>query len=164
MNNLLQRPNVRRVQDALRAAGSSAEIIALADTARTAEDAAAGVGCALGAIVKSLVFTGDGQALMALVAGDRRCDTKALGEALGIAGRIGRADADLVREATGFTIGGVPPLAHATALPVAIDASLGRFDTVYAAAGHHHCVFPSSLAELQHLTGGLVDESIAKSG
>ena len=72
--------------------------------------------------------------MIALVAGDRRCDTRALGPAFGRSGLVLRADADLVRQATGFVIGGVAPLAHPAPLPTAIDDSLGRFDTVYAAA------------------------------
>ena len=98
---------------------------------------------------------------MALVAGDRRCDAAALGRVLGREGRVRRADADAVRAATGFSIGGVAPLAHETPLPVAIDASLGRFETVYAAAGHPHCVFATTIDELERLTGGTVSAEIA---
>ena len=164
MADPIAHPAVRRVQAALAEAGSEAQVIALAETARSAEDAAASIGTRLGSIVKSLVFTIDGAAVMALVAGDRRCDAKALGRALGREGRVRRADADAVRAATGFSIGGVAPLAHETPLPVAIDASLGRFETVYAAAGHPHCVFATSLAELERLTGGTVTAEIAVAG
>ena len=160
MSALLERPAVKRVRAALAAAGSAAEIIALADTARSAADAAESVGVELGAIVKSLVFAVDGRAVMALVAGDRRCDTAALARVLGLDGKVGRADADTVRDATGFTIGGVPPIAHTTPLATAIDASLGRFATVYAAAGHPHCVFGTSPDELARLTGAPVVEDI----
>ena len=149
-----------RVRAALAAAGSPAEVVALTGTARSAEDAAASVGAPLGAIVKSLVFAAAGRAVMALVSGDRRCDTAALAVALGVAGEVGRADADLVRETTGFTIGGVPPFAHATSLPTAIDAGLDRFETVYAAAGHPHCVFATSVDELARLTGAPVVEGL----
>ena len=114
-----------------------------------------------GSIVKSLVFTVGGAPVMALVAGDRRCDTAALARALDREGRVRRADADAVRAATGFAIGGVAPLAHETPLPVAIDASLGRFETVYAAAGHPHCVFATTIDELARLTGGTVTPEIA---
>ena len=160
MSALLERPAVVRVRAALTAAGSTAEIIALADTARSAQDAARSVGVELGAIVKSLVFAVDSRAVIALVAGDRRCDTAALARALGLDGKVGRADADMVREATGFTIGGVPPIAHTTPLATAIDASLGRFAIVYAAAGHPHCVFGTSPDELARLTGAPVVEDI----
>ncbi len=153
-----------RVREALAAAGSAAEVISLADTARSAQDAAESVGVELGAIVKSLVFAIDGRAVMALVAGDRRCDTAALARALGLDGKVGRADADMVRAATGFTIGGVPPVAHAAPLPTAIDASLGQFETVYAAAGHPHCVFATSVDELVRLTGAPLAEGIGVAG
>ena len=161
MADPLAHPAVRRVQAALVAAGSEAQVIALASTARSAEDAAASIGTPLGSIVKSLVFTVAGSPVMALVAGDRRCDAAALGRVLGREGRVRRADADAVRTATGFSIGGVAPLAHETPLPVAIDASLGRFETVYAAAGHPHCVFATTIDELERLTGGTISAEIA---
>ena len=161
MADPIAHPAVRRVQAALAEAGSRAEVIALASTARSAEDAAQSIGTPLGSIVKSLVFTVAGAPVMALVAGDRRCDPKALGRALSREGKVRRADADAVRAATGFSIGGVAPLAHETPLPVAIDESLGRFETVYAAAGHPHCVFATSVGELERLTGGTVTSEIA---
>ena len=161
MADPLAHPAVRRVQAALAEAGSAAQVIALSLTARSAEDAAASIGTPLGSIVKSLVFTVGGTPVMALVAGDRRCDTAALADALGREGKVCRADADAVRDATGFAIGGVAPMAHETKLPVVIDASLGRFETVYAAAGHPHCVFATTIAELERLTGGTVTPEIA---
>jgi prolyl-tRNA editing enzyme YbaK/EbsC (Cys-tRNA(Pro) deacylase) len=148
---LLARPAVRRVQAALVAAGSAAEVIALTDTARTAEDAAQALGCELGAIVKSLVFAVNGRAVLALVAGDQRCDTRRLAAVLGIAGKIERADADFVLQACGQSIGGVAPIGHPSPLPTAIDVSFTRFTRLYAAAGHPHCVFPTGLAELERL-------------
>lgn len=135
--------------------------MALADTARSAQDAADSIGCELGAIVKSLVFRVGDRAVMALVAGDRQCDLTALPAALGLEGKAKRADADLVRAATGFAIGGVAPVGHAEPLPVAVDASLGRFETIYAAAGHPYCVFATSFDELVGLTGGRVSPNIA---
>jgi prolyl-tRNA editing enzyme YbaK/EbsC (Cys-tRNA(Pro) deacylase) len=157
----LDHPAVRRVLAVLREKGSRAEVIELGTTARTAEDAARSLGVEVGAIVKSLLFTIDGDPVMALVSGDRRCDTRALGLAFGRRGLVLRADADRVRDATGFVIGGVAPLAHPTALPTAIDDSLGRFETIYAAAGHPHCVFPTTMLELSLLTGGAVYKDIA---
>jgi prolyl-tRNA editing enzyme YbaK/EbsC (Cys-tRNA(Pro) deacylase) len=159
-DKLLAREPVRRVQTALAAGGSGAQVIALADTARTAADAAASLGVPVGAIVKSLVFAVDGKAVLALVAGDRQCAVEQLPNVLGLAGKPGRADADLVKQATGFSIGGVAPVGHATKLPVAIDASLGRFTQIYAAAGHPHCVFATTLAELSGLTGGYVSDAL----
>lgn len=157
----LDAESVRRVRAALAAAGSSAEVIALDATARSAQDAAAAIGTDLGSIVKTLVFLiGDGPVL-ALVSGDRTCREKTLSRALGIDGKVRRADADTVRAATGFAIGGVAPVGLRQRLPVAIDAGLERFATVYAAAGHPHCVFATTATELARLTGGTVSNAIA---
>ena len=106
----------------------------LADSTRTAADAAAAVGCEVGQIVKSLVFRRGEEIVMCLCAGDRQVDTKALG--------LERADAETVREATGFAIGGVPPLGHDRPVRTVVDASLRRFETVWCAGGTPHAVFP----------------------
>jgi prolyl-tRNA editing enzyme YbaK/EbsC (Cys-tRNA(Pro) deacylase) len=160
--DLLNRPAVKRVTECLAAAGSTAEVIVLSDTARTAQDAASSLDCELGAIVKSLVFAIGGQPVMALVAGDRQCDTKALPAALGMIGKVKRADADVVREVTGFSIGGVAPVGHLNDIPLVIDQSLERFEVVYAAAGHPHCVFATSSSELSTLTGADINTEIAQ--
>jgi prolyl-tRNA editing enzyme YbaK/EbsC (Cys-tRNA(Pro) deacylase) len=86
---------------------------------------------------------------------------RALPGAFGRSGLVLRADAERVREVTGYVIGGVPPLGHLRPLPVAIDDSLARFETVYAAAGHPHCVFPTTALELSLLTGGAVVKGLA---
>ena len=161
-SGLLARPAVRRVQAALEEAGSGARVIALEETARTAADAAAALNCPLGAIVKSLVFTVGDQPVMALVAGDRRCDSGKLPQLAGLDGKVFRADADAARAATGYTIGGVPPLAHPSPLPTVIDASFGRFDTIFAAAGHPHCVFGTTLDELARLSGGAINHEVSE--
>ncbi|WP_370155490.1 YbaK/EbsC family protein [Ferrovibrio sp.] len=150
---ILENPSVRRVREALLARGAGERVIVLSDSARTAAQAAEALGCPVGAIVKSLVFAAEGRAVMALVAGDRQCDVAALGRALGLAAAPKRADADLVRAATGFAIGGVAPLGHPGPLPIAIDDSLARFDRLHAAAGHPHAVFPLSYSELLDWTG-----------
>lgn len=157
---LLEREPVRRVQAALEAAGSEATVIVLQDTARTAQDAASALGCELGAIVKSLVFRSGDQAVMALIAGDRQCDLKALRDELGLSGKPKRADADFVREHTGFSIGGVSPLGHRTEIPILIDQSMNRFGVIYAAAGHPHCVFPTSIEELDRSTIGIISKNV----
>jgi prolyl-tRNA editing enzyme YbaK/EbsC (Cys-tRNA(Pro) deacylase) len=162
MEAALENGSVRRVIAALEARGIENRVVALTDTARSAGDAATALGCALGAIVKSLVFQIGDQPVMALVAGDRQCDTKGLPAALGLEGKCKRADAEVVRAATGFAIGGVAPLGHATTLPVAIDASLARFERIYAAAGHPHCVFETTMEELVRVTGGILSEEISK--
>lgn len=157
---ILENPSVRRVREALHSLGAGERIIVLSDSARTAQQAADALGCPVGAIVKSLVFAhhrpgGAKRAVMALVAGDRQCDVAALGRILGLDAAPKRADADLVRQATGFAIGGVAPLGHVEALPIAVDASLARFDKLHAAAGHPHAVFPLSYQELLTWTGGV---------
>ncbi len=157
-------PSVQVVREALTAAGSPARVVELAETARSAEDAAAALKTPLGSIVKSLVFVVGERPVMALVAGDRRCKAKALPGILGLEGEVRRADAPRVREATGFAIGGVSPVGLKEPLPVAIDAGLDRFETVYAAAGHPHYVFATTVAELERLTGGVRSGEIAEEG
>jgi prolyl-tRNA editing enzyme YbaK/EbsC (Cys-tRNA(Pro) deacylase) len=152
---------VARVQAALIEKGSEARVIELAEPVPTAQAAAKALGTELGAIVKSLVFTIDGEAVLVLVSGDRRCDTKALAQAFGRTGLVMRPDADRVREVTGFAIGGVAPLGHPKPLATVIDDGLGRFETVYAAAGHPFCVFPTTMFELSLLTGGAMARGIA---
>lgn len=155
-------PSVQAVREALAAAGSQARVVELAETARSAEDAAAALKTPLGSIVKSLVFLVGERPVMALVAGDRRCKAKGLPGVLGLEGKVRRADAAGVREATGFAIGGVSPVGLKTPMPVAIDVSLDRFETVYAAAGHPHYVFATTLAELERLTGGILSHDIVE--
>ena len=152
--------SVARVERALAAGGLSGRIVELTATARTAEDAARACGVPEGAIVKSLVFEIEGTAVLALVAGDRRCDPSALAAALGRRGPVRRAEAELVRAQTGFAIGGVAPVGHTWPLPVAIDTSLRRFARLFAAAGHPHCVFETSFDELCRLTGGVVSDTL----
>ena len=164
MSSLSEKPSVKRVRAALGWAGSTAEIVELAATARSAREAADSLGVALGAIVKSLLFTVGGEPAMALVAGDRRCDEGVLAAALGLEGEVRRADANTVRAATGFAIGGVPPLGHANPLPTAVDASLRRFATVYAAAGHPHCVFATTVDDLTRLAAATVVEGLGIEG
>ena len=146
--------SVQRVADALHAAGLSAEIRELSDSTRTAEEAAAAIGTSVPRIVKSLVFLADGAPILALVSGSNRLDTDRLGAALGSA--ISRADAATVRAATGFAIGGVPPLGHATPLDVLIDRDLLQYDVVWAAAGTPHAVFPIAPDALVSATNGRV--------
>jgi prolyl-tRNA editing enzyme YbaK/EbsC (Cys-tRNA(Pro) deacylase) len=144
-----------RIQAALAAAGLDIEVVQLEDSARTAKLAAQALQTELGSIVKSLVFIADDQPVLVLVAGDRRVDTRKLKRLLS-ASDVSIADADTVRQQTGFSIGGVPPVGHAKELPTWIDGSLGRFQTVYAAAGGPHAVFPIPYPMLLQVTGGQV--------
>ena len=143
------------VQDTLKTAGLEIDIIELQKSARTAQLAADALDTALGSIVKSLLFLADGKPALVLVAGDRRADTTRLKQLLK-AKRVRIADAQRVRTETGFSIGGVPPVGHLQRLPTWIDASLGRFETVYAAAGHPRAVFAISFDDLVRVTGGRV--------
>ena len=126
----------------------------LPDSARTAPEAAAAVGVDVGAIVKSLVFRCGDDAVLALVSGSNRADEGRLEAELGAP--VSRADADLVRAATGFSIGGVPPLGHPRPLRTLVDEDLLGYEVVWAAAGTPHAVFPIEPAELARLTGGRV--------
>ena len=146
--------SVQRVADALVAAGIEPEILELSDSTRTAEDAAAAIGTEVPKIVKSLVFLADDTPILALVSGSNRLDTDRLGTAIGRT--ISRADAATVRAATGFAIGGVPPVGHTTALDVLIDRDLLQHDVVWAAAGTPHAVFPIPPQQLVSATKGQV--------
>jgi Cys-tRNA(Pro) deacylase len=148
-------PNAERVAAAARALGFELDLREFPEGTRTAEDAARAIGVEVGQIVKSLVFTLDGELVMALVSGSNRLDEARLAATLGGA-EVGRADADGVRAATGYAIGGVPPFGHPSALPTAIDEDLLTFDVVWAAAGTPRDVFPIAPAELVRLTGGAV--------
>ena len=99
--------------------------------------------------------------MLALIAGDHVCLPENLPRALNLEGEVRKTDAEEVKAATGFSIGGVAPVALALDLPVVIDVSLKRFDALYAAAGHPHCVFPTTVGELKKLTGGIVSYNIA---
>ncbi|HEY3726143.1 MAG TPA: YbaK/EbsC family protein [Solirubrobacteraceae bacterium] len=126
-------PTASRFRQRLLDRGLEIEVHTLTDSTRTAAEAAAAVGVEVGQIVKSLVFVRDGAPLMVLCAGDRRVDVKRLG--------VTPAKADQARAATGFAIGGIPPLAHDQELETLIDESLRRFATVWCAAGTPHDVF-----------------------
>jgi Cys-tRNA(Pro) deacylase len=145
----------QRVQLALREMGVEINVLELDASTRTAQQAADAIGTELGSIVKSLVFLADGEPVLVLVAGDRRADPEKM-KALMQARRVMIADADQVRETTGFAIGGVPPIGHTKPLPVWIDGSLGRFETVYAAAGGPRAIFPIAYSGLVELTNGRV--------
>lgn len=145
--------SVDRVRAALAAAGLDAPLRSFPEGTRTAQDAAAAIGVEVGQIVKSLVFAADGgDPVLVLASGANRVDEARVGERLGRA--IERAPAELVRQVTGYAIGGVPPLGHATELPTLIDEDLLRFDVVWAAAGTPRDVFAIAPADLVRATGG----------
>lgn len=146
-------PSVARVAGILRALGATGEPVQLTDSARTAAEAATALGCEVGAIASSLVFTADGSPLLILTSGAHRVDTDLVAQSLGVA-TVRRADADLVRSATGYAIGGVAPVGHPAPLRTLVDTMLADHQVVWAAAGHPHAVFPTTFVELVRITGG----------
>jgi len=156
MNEALS-PAAERVQELLRAEGCEARVRQLPLTARTAADAAAAIGCTVAQIAKSLVFkTRTGRPVLVIASGINRVDEAKIATALGEP--IGKADASFVRETTGYAIGGVAPIGHATQPRIFIDQDLREHATLWASAGHPHAVFPLSAAELERLTQGTVIE------
>jgi len=145
----------RLVHEALRAAGIAGDIVVLPDAAHTAVAAAEALGVEVGAIANSLVFECDGAPLLVMTSGAHRVDTAALAERLG-RGRIKRASADAVREATGQVIGGVAPTGHPAPLETIVDEALAAYPQLWAAGGTPHTVFPLTFDELVALTGGRV--------
>lgn len=146
---------VLRVAAALRAAGHPHPPVMLDAAARTAQQAADALGIVLGQIAKSIIFRrkADDAAVLVITSGDRRVDEK---KVAALVGKIGRADADFVKTRTGFTIGGVSPVGHATPPVTLIDRELFRFDEIWAAAGHPHGVFRLRPGDLERLTGAPV--------
>ena len=146
---------VQRVAEALRTDGHPHAPVVLDDAARTAQQAADALGVTVGQIAKSIIFRRrqDDAAVLVITSGDRRVDEK---KVAALVGRIGRADAEFVKARTGFTIGGVSPVGHATPPVTLIDRELFRFDEIWAAAGHPHGVFKLCPQDLVALTGAPV--------
>jgi len=153
MDNLLNKEPVRRVADFIKKFDSKIQILALETTARTAQDAANSLKCEVGAIVKSLLFKTEENYLICLIAGDRRCSLNKLKKILNKKD-VSMANAEEVKKITGFSIGGVAPVAHTLNLDILIDKSLSRFPYIFAAAGHPNCVFKISYNELIKVTKG----------
>lgn len=147
-------PAVERVRSALTAFGASSQVHWLNDSARTAAQAAEALGVEVGQIASSIIFAlPDGEPLLVVTSGRHRVDTHRVAELLGV-DALGRADADFVRSATGFAIGGVSPVAHTRPITTIVDLALADYDIVWAAAGHPHAVFPTTFAELVTFTAG----------
>ncbi len=150
--------SAKKVQDALHALGFSLQVVELPASTRTAVEAAQAVGCQVGQIVKSLVFRGEesGRPILILVSGANRVDLSKAAAAVGEP--LGKADAEFVRQHTGFAIGGVPPVGHVEAIETLIDADLLQFEQIWAAAGTPNAVFCLLARDLERLTGGRVVE------
>jgi Cys-tRNA(Pro) deacylase len=150
-------PNVVRVVAAAKERGLDIVTKRFPEGTKTAADAAAAIGVTVGQIVKSLVFGVDGEIVMALVSGSNQLDEKKLAAAAGGA-KCARVDADAVRDATGYPIGGVPPFGHATQLRVFVDPDLLQYDEVWAAAGTWNDNFGAAPADIVRVSGGVVTD------
>jgi len=150
-------PNVARVSQAARDAGLEIEVRKFPEGTKTAQDAADAIGVTVGQIVKSLVFGVDDEIVMALVSGVNQLDEKKLAAAAG-GTKCKRVDADVVREATGYAIGGVPPFGHSTQLRVFVDPDLLQYDEVWAAAGTWNDNFGAAPADIVRVARGVVTD------
>ena len=149
-------PSAQKIQNEINSLGYEYKVIEHAESTRTAQEAADRAGCALGQIVKSLIFKGkqSGKPILVLTSGANRVDEKRISEYAGEA--IGRADADFVRTVTGFAIGGVPPLGHLQKMETYIDEDFLQYPTVWAAAGTPNAIFELKTEDLQKMTHGKV--------
>jgi len=150
-------PNTLRVIAAAREAGLEITTRRFPEGTKTAADAAAAIGVSVGQIVKSLVFAVDGEIVMAFVSGANQLDEKKLAAAAG-GSKCSRVDADAVRAATGYPIGGVPPFGHATQLRIFVDPDLLQYDEVWAAAGTWNDNFGAAPADIVRVAGGVVTD------
>ena len=157
MENILNKETVKRVQDFITKFNPEFKVLVLDTSARTAQDAANSLKCEIGAIVKSLLFRANREFLICLIAGDRRCSLNKLKKILEKKD-VSMANANEVKINTGFSIGGVAPVAHIKKLNIFVDKSLNRFQNIFAAAGHPNCVFKISYNQLIDITNGLEKE------
>jgi prolyl-tRNA editing enzyme YbaK/EbsC (Cys-tRNA(Pro) deacylase) len=148
--------SAQKIQDQLKSLGYDYTVIEHAESTRTAQEAAERAGCELGQIVKSLIFQGkeSGKPILVLTSGANRVDERHISEYAGEA--IGRADADFVRNVTGFAIGGVPPVGHLQNMETYIDEDFLQYPTIWAAAGTPNAIFELKTEDLQKMTGGTV--------
>tara|TARA_B100001057_G_scaffold186038_1_gene186820 strand:- start:188 stop:667 length:480 start_codon:yes stop_codon:yes gene_type:complete len=154
---LLDKEPVKRVERILKNFDSLKKVQVLDTSARTAEDAAASLGCEVGAIVKSLLFKTENSFTLFLVSGDKKASLNKIKKTLNIKD-ASMASADEVKNSTGFTIGGVSPIGHLNQVDIYIDNSLERFTSLFAAAGHPNCVFEINFIDLQKITNGKIEE------
>ncbi len=157
MENILSKEPVKRVKEFITKFDSNIKILVLNSTARTAKDAANSLKCEVGAIVKSLLFKANENFLICLIPGDKRCSLNKLKKILNKKD-VCMANAEEVKTNTGFSIGGVSPVAHIKTLDIFIDQSLSRFENVFGAAGHPNCVFKINYNQLIKITNGFEKE------
>ena len=159
MENLLNKESVQRVVKALNNFDDSLKVEVLNSSARTAKDAAISLKCEVGAIVKSLLLRTENNFILCLVSGDMRCSLNKVKKILNLKD-VSMADAEQVKIQTGFSIGGVSPVAHLNKSKILIDTSLSRYEHVYAAAGHPNTIFKISYKKLIKLTEGIEKEIV----
>ena len=155
MENILDKEPVKRVQKKLEEFSKELKAIVLNSSARTAQQAAESLNTKVGSIVKSLLFKTEDGFLLCLISGDKRCSLNKL-KKIKNQKNISMANADQVKEVTGFTIGGVSPVGHLQQLDIFIDEQLKRFNNIYAAAGHPNCIFKIDFDNLKKITKGSI--------
>ena len=159
MENLLDKESVKRVVKVLSNFDSNLKVEALNSSARTAVDAAKSLNCEVGAIVKSLLLRTDDSFILCLVSGDKRCSLNRIKKIINKKD-VSMANADQVKNQTGFSIGGVSPVAHLEKIKILIDSSLSRYENVYAAAGHPNSIFKITYKQLIKLTEGKEEDIV----
>ena len=159
MEDLLNKESVQRVVKVLSNFDASLKVEVLNSSARTAKDAATALNCEVGAIVKSLLLRTDDNFILCLVSGDKRCSLNKVKKILNKKD-VSMADAEQVKSQTGFSIGGVSPVAHLNKIKILIDSSFSRYESVYAAAGHPNSIFKISYKQLIELTEGIEEDIV----
>jgi len=159
MEDLLNKESVKRVVKVLNNFDNSLKVEALNSSARTAKDAATSLNCEVGAIVKSLLLRTEHNFILCLVAGDKRCSLNKVKKKLNMKD-VSMADAEQVKSQTGFSIGGVSPVAHLEKIKILVDSSLSRYENVYAAAGHPNSIFKITYKQLIKLTEGKEEDIV----
>ena len=155
MDGVLERGPVKRVSEAL-SANQMGKVHVLTETARTAQDAAAALNIEVGQIASSLIFRSpEGSPILIITSGRHRVDTELVARSLGFT-HLDRADANYVKELSGFSVGGVSPIGWTTTIEhIYIDEALNSYDQIWAAAGHPHAVFPTNFDELKRVTSAI---------
>ena len=157
MNSILEKEPVKRAEKSIKEFDPSLKIVCLEQTARTAQDAATALGCNVGAIVKSLLFSAGNNFVLCLVSGDKRCSLNKLKKILNEKD-VSMANPEDVKKITGYTIGGVSPIGHLVKTKIFIDENLKNFTSIFAAAGHPNAVFKIDFENLKALTSGEVKD------
>ena len=159
MEDLLNKESVQRVVKVLSSFDDSLRVEILNSSARTAQEAATSLNCEVGSIVKSLLLRTESNFILCLVAGDKKCSLNKVKKILNMKD-VSMADAAQVKSQTGFSIGGVSPVAHLNKIKILIDTSFSRYENVYAAAGHPNSIFKISYKQLIKLTEGIEEDIV----